>query len=107
MRNSEFDGVPGVTQCPIAPGDSLTYRFPATQYGSTWYHSHFSLQYADGLLGPLIINGPASANYDEDLGMVMLSDWGHESAFPLWSLQARFGGASYYGEYVDQWNKSF
>jgi Multicopper oxidase len=88
-----------VTQCPIAPGDSLTYKFQASkhteafpyllgfvfklselslrsyarvilnprdrpnkhrssanfksaQYGSTWYHSHFSLQYGDGLLGP-------------------------------------------------------
>lgn len=36
FENSEFDGVPGVTQCPIAPGDSLTYRFPVTQYGTTW-----------------------------------------------------------------------
>lgn len=84
LENSEYDGVPGVTQCPIAPGDTLTYRFPVTQYGTTWYHSHFTLQYADGLLGPMIINGPASANYDEDLGVVMLSDWCHSSVFELW-----------------------
>lgn len=30
----EYDGVPGVTQCPIAPGDTLTYEFQATQYGT-------------------------------------------------------------------------
>lgn len=75
-----------MTQCPIAPGDTFTYKFPATQYGTTWYHSHFSLQYADGLYGPIIINGPASANYDTDLGTVMLTDWGHESAFALYDV---------------------
>ena len=30
----ESDGVPGVTQCPIAPGESMTYSWQATQYGS-------------------------------------------------------------------------
>jgi FtsP/CotA-like multicopper oxidase with cupredoxin domain len=91
FENSEYDGVPGVTQCPIAPGDTLTYKFQVTQYGSTWYHSHFTLQYADGLLGPMIVNGPATANYDEDLGVLMLSDWGHKSVFELWPV-AQQGG---------------
>jgi FtsP/CotA-like multicopper oxidase with cupredoxin domain len=49
-----MDGVPGITQCPIAPGSSFTYKWRAMQYGSAWYHSHYSLQYADGLLGPLV-----------------------------------------------------
>jgi FtsP/CotA-like multicopper oxidase with cupredoxin domain len=26
-NSNEWDGVPGVTQCPIAPGESLTYEF--------------------------------------------------------------------------------
>ena len=50
----------------------------------TWYHSHHSLQYGDGLFGPIVINGPATANYDEDVGVITLSDWGHESAFSLY-----------------------
>jgi len=29
------DGVPGVTQCSIAPGASMTYSFKAELYGST------------------------------------------------------------------------
>ncbi|KAL4899005.1 hypothetical protein BDW74DRAFT_171840 [Aspergillus multicolor] len=87
-----YDGVPGVTQCPIAPGSTYTYRFRATQYGTSWYHSHFSLQLADGLYGPLIIHGPASADYDVDLGPLFLSDWYHESAFILWEESARYGG---------------
>ncbi|KAH8888457.1 hypothetical protein GQ53DRAFT_843425 [Thozetella sp. PMI_491] len=78
------DGVPGVTQCPIAPGDTMTYRFRATQYGTAWYHSHFSLQLAEGLVGPIIIHGPTTANYDVDLGNFMLQDWGHDSAFHIW-----------------------
>lgn len=39
---------------------------------------------SDGLLGPMIINGPATANYDEDLGMIFLSDWSHIPAPQLW-----------------------
>ena len=82
----------------------MTYKFRATEYGSvslprrsprlywsnslliaqTWYHSHDSLQYGDGLFGPIIINGPATADYDEDLGMLTLSDWGHQSVFTKW-----------------------
>ncbi|KAK6597896.1 Laccase-2-like protein 4 [Botrytis cinerea] len=75
LGSLEYDGVPGVTQCPIAPGDTLTYKFQATQYGTTWYHSHFSLQYADGLFGPLIIN---------DVGAIFLQDWAHKSVFEIW-----------------------
>jgi hypothetical protein len=36
LNTSESDGVPGVTQCPIQPGDTMTYKFNATQYGSSW-----------------------------------------------------------------------
>jgi FtsP/CotA-like multicopper oxidase with cupredoxin domain len=49
-----MDGVNGVTQCPTAPGDSFNYTFRAMQYGSAWYHSHYSAQYADGAAGPLV-----------------------------------------------------
>ena len=44
LNNVENDGVNGVTQCPIAPGHSYTYKFLAGQYGTSWYHSHYSLQ---------------------------------------------------------------
>jgi len=93
MRESLLaDGVPGVTQCPIAPGESMVYEFRATQYGSSWYHSHFSLQYAEGLVGGIVIKGPATANYDEDLGTLLMQDWAHKGAFELWSAKARKGG---------------
>lgn len=94
LNNNEYDGVPGVTQCPIPPGQSFSYQFQATQYGWTWYHSHFSLQYTDGLYGALLINGPSTANYDEDLGMLFLSDWPHEPIASIWEVTRKKGAPS-------------
>lgn len=94
LNTNQYDGVPGVTQCPIAPGQSFTYKFQAIQYGSSWYHSHFSLQYTDGLYGALVVNGPASENYDEDLGMLFLSDWSHRPIASMWELVRAKGAPS-------------
>jgi hypothetical protein len=77
----QMDGVPGVTQCPIAPKDNFNYTFLAMQYGSSWYHSHYSVQYADGTVGPMTLHGPSSAPYDEAKLPILMTDWGHNSAF--------------------------
>lgn len=84
-----MDGVPSVTQCPIAPGDTQTYKWRAVQYGSSWYHSHFSVQAWDGVFGGILINGPATAGYDVDLGHVFLNDWSHQTADVL-ALEATY-----------------
>ena len=77
-----MDGVNGVTQCPIAPNDYFVYEFNVTQYGSSWYHSHYSVQYADGSLGPITLHGPSSADFDEVINPpLIMTDWGHNSAF--------------------------
>ena len=34
---NQMDGVTSVTQCPTAPGETYTYKWRATQYGSSWY----------------------------------------------------------------------
>lgn len=83
LGSNEQDGVNGITECPIAPGDTKIYKFKATQYGTTWYHSHYSVQYGDGLVGPLIIRGPATANYDIDLGALPMTDWFHATTFTV------------------------
>ncbi|ORY65459.1 laccase-2 [Pseudomassariella vexata] len=75
LGTNDQDGVNGVTECPIPPNHVKSYTFRATQYGTSWYHSHFSAQYGNGVLGPMQINGPASANYDIDLGPYVISDW--------------------------------
>ena len=53
LNSVTMDGTNGLTECPLAPGQSKTYTFQATQFGTTWYHSHFSSQYGDGVLGPM------------------------------------------------------
>ena len=48
------------------------------EYGTSWWHSHLSSQYTQGLFGPIVIHGPSEyADYDEDLGTVMINDWYH------------------------------
>ncbi|KAK3680779.1 multicopper oxidase-domain-containing protein [Podospora appendiculata] len=81
LFTNDMDGV-AVVQCPIARGGSFTYTFRATQYGTAWYHSHYSLQYAEGLEAPLVIYGPSSANYDISVHEpLLMTDWVHNSAF--------------------------
>ncbi|RGP76823.1 putative laccase precursor [Fusarium longipes] len=75
LNTNWMDGVSGVTECPIPPGENATYRWKATQYGTSWYHN------ADGLLGAIKINGPTSMDYDYDLGPVLITDHFHKTAF--------------------------
>lgn len=82
---NQMDGVTSITQCPTPPGDTITYTWQATQYGSSWYHSHIGLQAWEGVAGGILINGPASSNYDEDLGVLLLSDWSHQTVDELYS----------------------
>ncbi|MCJ1427219.1 hypothetical protein MMC29_005122 [Sticta canariensis] len=72
-----YDGVPGGQQCPIAPGTSFKYIFRADTWGTSWYHSHYSAQYTQGLVGPIVIHGPNHVPYDIDLGPVMVTDMFH------------------------------
>lgn len=85
------DGVVSITQCPTAPDSSMTYKWRATQYGSSWYHSHIGLQAWEGVFGGIVINGPATANYDEDKGVIFLNDWTHQTADELF-LTAQLTG---------------
>ncbi len=56
VPNAE-DGVAGVTQDAVSPGESHVYRFRADQVGTFWYHSHesSSTQVSRGLLGAFVI----------------------------------------------------
>ena len=47
-----YDGVPAVTQCPIIPGNTLSYLFRADLFGTSWYHSMFSP--FEGRMGSII-----------------------------------------------------
>lgn len=70
-----MDGVPGVTQPPIASGRDFTYEFVVPVAGTYLYHSHVVLQLDRGLYGPLIVepaNEPLA--YDREF-MLTLDDW--------------------------------
>jgi FtsP/CotA-like multicopper oxidase with cupredoxin domain len=56
VPNAE-DGVAGVTQDAVMPGERYTYRFRAEQRGTFWYHSHqvSSRQVRRGLYGAFVI----------------------------------------------------
>ena len=52
-----MDGVAGVTQDAVMPGETFTYRFVAEQVGTFWYHAHQAAhpQVVGGLFGALIL----------------------------------------------------
>jgi len=56
VPNAE-DGVAGVTQNAVLPGERYTYRFRADQVGTFWYHSHqvSSSEVRRGLFGAFVI----------------------------------------------------
>jgi FtsP/CotA-like multicopper oxidase with cupredoxin domain len=51
------DGVPGVTQDAVAPGEEFVYRFRADQVGTYWYHTHQASHRGvrRGLYGTLVV----------------------------------------------------
>lgn len=71
-----MDGVPHLTQKPIAPGESFTYEFAAPDAGTYWYHPHQrSLEQVErGLCGALIVEEPEPFQVDRDITWV-LDDW--------------------------------
>lgn len=72
---SAMDGVPGVTQAPIPPGQVFVYEYPIRQAGTFWYHSHFELQEQRGLSGPFVIEAKDEPlRYDHDY-VLFLTDW--------------------------------
>ncbi len=53
------DGVPGVTQEAIQPGETFTYKLKTDRPGSLWYHCHVNVWEhvaLRGMWGPLIVD---------------------------------------------------
>ncbi|MEW7988499.1 MAG: copper resistance system multicopper oxidase [Candidatus Thiodiazotropha sp.] len=78
---SAMDGVPGIADGfqGIHPGKTFTYRFPVTQSGTYWYHSHSGFQEQTGLYGAIVVDPrePDPVSYDRDY-VVLFSDWTDE-----------------------------
>lgn len=72
-----MDGIPGVTQNAVKPGESFTYEFVATVPGTYWYHSHQdgANQVDRGLYGTLVVEPKQpTVTYDRDYTLV-LDEW--------------------------------
>lgn len=91
-----MDGVAGITQPPIQPGETFTYEFtvPNTP-GTFFYHTHYAAdrQQALGLYGAFLIDPveqPAKT-YDQEY-IVQLGEWRIENGqtFPAMELEGMF-----------------
>jgi manganese oxidase len=72
----EQDGVPFISQKPIAPGETFTYEFTVHQEGTFFYHAHSAMQEMIGLIGMFIAHPQTSHTpyVDHDFGIV-LQEW--------------------------------
>jgi FtsP/CotA-like multicopper oxidase with cupredoxin domain len=52
----EMDGVPGIGQKLVMPGEQFRYEFSLHQNGTFFYHSHMAMQEMVGMLGGFIIH---------------------------------------------------
>lgn len=101
--DNRFDGVPGVTQDPVLPGESFRYQIHFPDPGIYWYHPHHREDVTQemGLAGNMLVE-PLAADYYNEVDheeVVMLDDlllgdpglipFGDESA--NFMLMGRFG----------------
>jgi FtsP/CotA-like multicopper oxidase with cupredoxin domain len=101
--DNAFDGVPGVTQDPVLPGQSFVYHVRFPDAGIYWYHPHMreDIQQELGLYGNMLVESPDPDYYNpvnreevlilDDLFMDMgeIVPFGNEAG--NLSLMGRFG----------------
>ncbi|GGD28899.1 multicopper oxidase family protein [Sinisalibacter lacisalsi] len=74
--DNAMDGVAGLTQDAVAPGQSFDYDFVVPDAGTYWYHAHNRswVQVARGLHGPLIVEEAEAPEVDRE-EILVLDDW--------------------------------
>jgi FtsP/CotA-like multicopper oxidase with cupredoxin domain len=95
---NSMDGVPGVTQDPIQPGETFTYEFTAKPAGTFMYHSHYEgdIQVGAGLYAPFIIDPKEpEANPPTVDKTLMISEWRMEdgstyAAMPMGGMEPNY-----------------
>jgi FtsP/CotA-like multicopper oxidase with cupredoxin domain len=72
---TDMDGVPGLSQDAVDPGESFTYEFAASNPGTRMYHSHTDTdaQIQLGLYGAFIIDPqkPEAQKFDHDYTYIL------------------------------------
>jgi FtsP/CotA-like multicopper oxidase with cupredoxin domain len=74
-----MDGVPFLSQEPIAPNGKMAYKFPLVQSGTYWMHSHYGLQEQLLTAAPLIIESPEERAKADQQVVILLSDFSFKS----------------------------
>lgn len=71
-----MDGVSGLTQRAISPGEEFVYRFTPQDAGTFWAHAHHNTyqQLARGLYIPMIVEESSPVPVDQD-HLLVLDDW--------------------------------
>lgn len=69
----DMDGMPGISQPHIQPGERFVYEFTLNQNGTYFYHSHMPMQQMFGMLGLLILHpkAPYKPKVDKDFGFLL------------------------------------
>ncbi len=72
----EQDGVPYISQKPVAPGEKYVYEFTVHQEGTFFYHAHSAMQEMMGLIGFFVAHPEMDhkPRVDHDYGLV-LQEW--------------------------------
>jgi len=72
----EQDGVPFISQKPVAPGETYVYEFTVHQEGTFFYHAHSAMQEMMGLIGFFVAHPEKSYKppADHDYGLI-LQEW--------------------------------
>jgi FtsP/CotA-like multicopper oxidase with cupredoxin domain len=71
-----MDGMPDLSQPPIAPGGTFDYDFVVPDASTFWYHPHAdaAAQVGYGMYGPFIVDDPAEPQGLGDEVVMVLSD---------------------------------
>ena len=71
-----MDGVAGLNQPPILPGETYEYEFTLRQHGTLLYHPHSDemVQMAMGMMGFFIVHPRAPERIDRDFA-ILLHEW--------------------------------
>ncbi|PHU18349.1 Laccase-5 [Capsicum chinense] len=97
MRTAWADGPEFITQCPIRPGKSYTYRFTIQgQEGTLWWHAHSSWLRAT-VYGALIIHPKEGENYPfpkpKRETPILLGEWWDKNPIDVVRQATRTGAA--------------
>ena len=73
---NQMDGMPYISQKPIAPGGRFVYEFELHQNGTFFYHSHGAMQEMMGMLGMFVLHPQHAYRpmVDHDFG-ILLQEW--------------------------------